>query len=633
MDNNKSRGRIILAMVFALLIAIVIRLFDLQILSEEYRGMADNRVKRVKVIVPPRGNVYDRNDVLYVKNSPTFDMRIVPVELAIPDTQVIAKHLGISNKEIQHKILSARKVSPYREFVVAQYIDPQTYSKLQERTWNFNGIHFNMVSKRAYVYPIGANFMGYIGEVDSVDIKRAPPGTFNMGDLIGKSGIERSYDSLLRGIPGRQVVLKDVFSREVGVFDNGNSDKPAKRGADIQLGIDVELQALGEELMQNKIGSIVAIEPKTGDILAFVSSPTYDPNLLTGGRDFAANWRRLTLDTLKSLLNRPIMGSYPPGSIFKIPAALAALNEGVITAETSFSCGGGFWRNKGKPGCRVHPPLRLTDAITHSCNVYFAETYVNFLNNRRYANVYEGFNKWKEYMELMGAGVKLDIDLPYEKPGRIPSVERYDKWYGKDRWGAMTTISNSIGQGEIEMTPLQMAHMAAIVANRGYYYKPHLVKAIRQEGDKKWVKKEYLSNKTKIDRRHFDVVVDAMERVVLFGTASRAYIDDSIVVCGKTGTVQNSKSDHSVFIGFAPKFNPRIAIAVIIENVGAGGGAWAAPTGSVMIEKFIRRKIVKKQYEYERVKNANFMPSHKPKVYKAPIPIAQAVPAAVVLSE
>ncbi len=610
METHRSRGHMILFVLVLLFCVLIYRLFDIQVLSEKYRGMADKRTKSYKIIVPPRGNVYNRYEEIYVKNSPLFDLRIIPSELSIPDTSLFYEYLELTPKEINNKINSATRQSRYGEYVLAQYIEPSTYSRLQELTWNYGGISFTMSSKRQYEYEVGANYMGYIGEVDSSDIRSAEPGTYRIGDMIGKSGIERSYDTLLRGKPGIQIILKDRLGREVGNFADGKLDESATRGKDIMVGIDTELQAFGEEIMQNKSGSIVAIQPVTGEILAFISSPTYNPSNLTG-QDFRKNWRKLLKGEHNPLLNRPIMGRYAPGSIFKLPLALAALNEGVITPETVYSCGGGFWRNRGKPGCRLHPhPLSLKNAIKYSCNSYFAATYMDFLNHSKYDGIYEAFDTWYDYMYSMGIGHKLQIDLPYERAGNLPSTEMYDdekRWYGHDRWNALTIISNSIGQGEIEMTPLQMANMAAIIANKGFYRRPHLAIATRGEEDSNWVPINYEKISNKVERSHYDVVVDAMEQVVLNGTAYRAYIDREISVCGKTGTVENPHGeDHSVFLGFAPKDDPKIAIAVIIENAG-GGSTWAAPAASLMIEKYIRRDIVKKKYEYVRLTMAKFI--------------------------
>ncbi|GAB4415738.1 MAG: penicillin-binding protein 2 [Bacteroidia bacterium] len=587
----------------AVILLYIGRLFTIQVLSEEYAERAERYVVKTKPILPPRGNIYNRYGEIYVSNEPMFNMLITPQELYIPDTAVLERALGMSREEIRRTIARA----PWRkESDFARYIDTRTYGELQEQMWNFQGISFTASTKRSYRQPVGANILGYISEVSQEEID-ASEGAYRPGDMIGKAGIERSHDAQLRGTQGERKVIKNVHNREVGSYAGGRLDKAPTKGKDIMLGIDTELQAFGESLMQNKKGSIVAIEPLTGEILAFVSAPSYDPNELTG-RELRKNWRQLRNDTLNPLYNRPLMARYPPGSIFKIPVALAALNEGIITADTYYGCGGGFKRNKGKPGCRMHPsPLKLEGAIQYSCNSYFAATYMDFLHaTQPFGNFYAAYDKWYEYMQMMGIGRKLNVDIPYEVSGLLPTAERYDRWYGKDRWMATTIISNAIGQGEILMTPLQMANMVATVANRGYYVEPHFLRGTRESPGNDWSRVRYDTVQTTIARQHFETVIDAMEQVVSSGTARRAFISD-IPTCGKTGTVQNPHGeDHAVFIGFAPKDRPRIAIAVVIENAG-GGGSWAAPTASLMIEQFIRRKIVEKQAEYTRITSVNFI--------------------------
>ncbi|MEZ4772879.1 MAG: penicillin-binding transpeptidase domain-containing protein [Bacteroidia bacterium] len=609
MDNLRIRGGIIIAGIGLIFLIFIWRLFSIQVLNNEYAQKALNYVVKTKSIIPPRGNIYNRYSEIYVSNRPTFNLMITPNELVIPDTSVLIELLGMTQAEIDDIIDKASKHSMLKESVFARYVDPETYGKLQERLWNFGGFSFSASTTRYYRYPVGGNILGYISEVNAREIENSD-GKYISGDLIGKSGIERAHDSTLRGIQGKQKILKDVHNREVGSFAHGKQDKPAIKGREVMLGIDTELQALGEELMRNKKGSIVAIEPATGEILAFISAPSYNPSALTGS-ELQKNWRMLQLDTLNPLFNRPLMAEYPPGSIFKLPVALAALNEGIITPDTYYSCGGGFKRNHGKPGCRHHiTPLKLENAIKYSCNSYFAATYMDFLNNTtKYKDIYEAYNTWYRYMDLMGIGRKLNVDLPYEKDGNLPSTDLYDNervFYGKNRWSATHVISNAIGQGEILMTPLQMANMVAMIAGRGKYFPPHFVKATKGVSDLHWNRVPYDTIRTGIRYEHFAVVVDAMEKVVDGGTAGRAFIP-GIAVCGKTGTVQNPHGEnHAVFVGFAPKENPVIAIAVVLENAG-GGGSWAAPTASIMIEKYIRREIKDKTFEYKRILDANFL--------------------------
>ncbi|RMG17963.1 MAG: penicillin-binding protein 2 [Bacteroidetes bacterium] len=611
-DSLKIRGNIILAVMALVLLTFVVRLFFIQVLNEEYRQRARKYVIKQKAIVPPRGNIYNRYGNIYVSNSPIFDMKITPRELEIPDStfEFLLKELDMSRAEAEKAIEKARNYSTWKESIFAQYVEPEKYSILQEKLWNCRGISFTATTKREYKVQVGANILGYISEVSAAEIA-ASNGQYLSGDFIGKAGIERRYDSILRGKQGVRLVLKDVHNREVGSYKGGALDIKAQKGKDIMLGIDTDLQQYGEQLMANKMGSIVAIEPQTGEILAFVSAPSYEPRQLTG-RELRENWRYLSNDPLKPLYNRPLQAEYPPGSIFKLANALAALNEGIITPATRYSCGGGFWRNGGKPGCRLHAhPQALQGAIMLSCNSYFAATYMDFLNDKKFDDIYQSYNTWYRYMAEMGIGQKLNIDLPYESDGLLPTTDRYDNakyYYGKNRWGATNIISNAIGQGEILMTPLQMANMVALIANRGYYIEPHLVRATKGEDDKVWQKLSYKKVASHIDRVHFETVAEAMERVVANGTGRRAYLND-IAVCGKTGTVQNPHGeDHAVFVAFAPKDKPRIAIAVIIENAG-GGGSWAAPAAGAMIEKYLRGEVVQLKYQAERVRNASFIPT------------------------
>lgn len=609
-DTYKIRGNIILWFIGLVFVVFVVRLFTIQVMNDEYGKRASRFVTKRKAIVPPRGNIYNRYGKIYVSNSPIFDLKITPRELYIPDTTLLMEELDMTREEIEKGIAKARAHSKWQESTFAQYIETDKYSVLQEKLWNFQGISFTATTKRDYKEKVGANILGYISEVSAAEIK-ASEGKYLSGDLIGKAGIERKYDSILRGKQGMRMILKDVHNREVGSYKGGSLDEPAIKGEDIILGIDTELQKFGEELMQNKLGSIVAIEPLSGEILAFVSSPSYKPQKLTG-RELRENWRTLSSDPLKPLYNRPLQAPYPPGSIFKLAVALAALDQGIITPQTSYSCGGGFWRNGGKPGCRMHAhPQRLEGAIMLSCNSYFAATYMDYLNHRKFDNIYESFDSWYTYMAEMGIGQTLGIDLPYEEDGLLPKASRYDNetyYYGKNRWGATNIISNAIGQGEILMTPLQMANMAALIANRGFYVQPHLVRGVKGEDDVHWQKLSYPTRTSSIARQHFETVANAMERVVANGTARRAYISD-IAVCGKTGTVQNPHGkDHAVFVAFAPKDKPRIAIAVVIENAG-GGGSWAAPTAGTMIEKYIRGEIVEKTYEERRIRSTSFIES------------------------
>lgn len=611
MDNLRIRGNIISVFIGCIFMIYIVRLFGIQVVNKNYEGQANRNVIKNKIITPSRGTIFTRDTAVFVTNSPVFDLMVTPNELIIPDTAFLEQVLNLTKEELIKNLKAAKAYSPVKESIIYRNISPITRYTMEEQMWNFYGLSFSEYNMRNYLFPVGANFLGYISEVDSQGIKAKPENLYQNGDLVGKAGIEKFYETELLGKKGKHITLKDVHNREVGSYMDGKLDETEVPGKDALIGIDKRLQLLGEEMMQNKKGSIVAIEPSTGEILAFVSSPAYDPALLTGG-EMKKNWKSLQNDPNKPLYNRPLMATYPPGSIFKLAMSLAALNDGVITPSTHYGCGGGFWRNRGKPRCHGHAPTGgLSGAIQYSCNSYFAAVYYDFLmNHPKYpGDIYGAYNSWYNYMMKLGLGKKLNIDLPFEKSGQIPTSEMYDnpkRWYGKNRWQANTIISNAIGQGEVLMTPLQMANLVAIIANRGYYVEPHIVKSFRDE-NRNWSPLKFNVVNSGIAKEHFSIVVEAMEAVVERGTAKRAFNPD-ISICGKTGTVQNPHGgDHSVFICFAPKDNPKIAIACIIENAGASGGSWAAPLTSVMIEKYLTDTIIKKKVEYQRIKSANFM--------------------------
>ncbi len=611
MDNLKIRGNIIAFVIGGVFFIYILRLFTIQVVNKEYEGQANRNVIKNKIITPSRGAIYTRDTAIFVTNSPVFDLMVTPNELIIPDTAFLMTELNMTKEELIAAVKIAKRYSPVKESIIYRNISPIKRYKMEEEMWNYYGLSFGEYNTRNYRYPVGANFLGYISEVDSQGIKAKPENRYQNGDLVGKAGIEKYYETELLGKKGVNVTLKDVHNREVGMYMDGKLNEQEIPGKDALLGVDRKLQELGEELMQNKRGSIVAIEPSTGEVLAFVSAPTYDPSLLSGS-ELKKNWKTLQNDPNKPLYNRPLMATYPPGSIFKLAMGLAALNDGVITASSHYGCGGGFWRNRGKPRCHGHGPTGgLSGAIQYSCNSYFAAVYYDFLmNHPKYPDdIYGAYHSWYNYMIKLGMGKKLNIDLPFEKSGQIPSAEMYDnpkRWYGKNRWQANTIISNAIGQGEVLMTPLQMANLVAIIANRGHYVEPHIVKSLKST-EQGWLPLKFKRVESGIARQHFEVVVEAMEDVVERGTARRAFNPD-ISICGKTGTVQNPHGgDHSVFICFAPKENPKIAIACIIENAGASGGSWAAPLSSVMIEQYLTDTIVKKKVEYQRIKSANFM--------------------------
>jgi penicillin-binding protein 2 len=615
MNKNYNRGPIMLACFGGVMLLYIVRLLYLQVLSEKYAIKA-NAVDMERVeLYPSRGIIYDRNDKLYVKNSPIFDVVFLPNQITIPDTTILEKYLGLTRERIRDKIKEYTGLDRYHWQPLMTKLSSEQFGRFSEHMWKFDGIKVVSRPIREYNYHAGAHFLGYLSKVDSGDIKKQikeedrEDYPYSGEDLIGKVGIESFYEKKLRGIKGTKLILRDNFNRPMGSFHDGEFDELPVSGIDIKLGVDADLQMLGEQLMTGKRGSIVAIEPETGQILAFVSAPSYDPSELTGST-FGTNYMRLSADPELPLINRPLTAQYPPGSIFKIVQALAALNEGIIDENTHFGCGGSWFRNKGKPACHgAHGGVNLGYGIQQSCNAYFAEVYYTYLNDKRFKDIHEAYQSWYGHMIAFGLGRKLGVDLPDEKTGNVPTKEFYDRQYGAKSWGALTIYSNSIGQGEILLTPLQMANCAAMIANRGWYYPPHFLVAERLVTGQ-WIDEQYTKIQPKGNASQYASVVDAMEKVVLAGTGTRAKID-SISVCGKTGTVENKAGeDHSVFMAFAPKENPKIAIAAIVENAGFGG-TWSAPICALMMEQYLKGKI-KDPAKMKAIVDARFDPMHRP---------------------
>ena len=603
MNEQLRERRWVMAVAMTALVGVfVVRLFYLQVISTDYAASADRNVIKREVLAPPRGVIYDRAGRIYVAVSPVYDLKVVPNELVIRDTAVIEAYLGLSRAELRKRLAAARAYNPNKPSVLERQVSAETFAALQEHLWSTKGIYAEVRNKRDYLYPVGANFLGYISEVNKRDIERGK-GYYDQGDIVGTSGLERQYEQQLRGRKGVKMTLVDVHGREVGPFAEGQLDTTALKGADIVVSIDAHLQQLGEALMANKLGSIVAIEPSSGDILAFVSAPSYDPNRLTG-QAYNGNWRQLSADSLLPLFNRPLMAMYPPGSIFKILNGITALSAGTITEHSLYGCAGGFLRNGGRPKCHAHPtPLNLEGAIQHSCNAYFAGTYVDMLHSGKFDSFNEAYLYWRETMSRYGIGHRIGVDVPNEKPGNLPSDGYYNRIYGKNRWFGMTIVSNAIGQGEVLMTPLQMANVTATLANRGYYVQPHFFKGY--VGARGRLAARFDTIRVEANPRHYDVVVSGMEKVVSSGTGFLARIPD-IAVCGKTGTAENPHGeDHSVFIAFAPKDQPKIAIAVVVENAG-WGGTWAAPIARLMIEYYLKGHVTDK-WALQRILDGDFV--------------------------
>ncbi len=589
-----SRKQTVIAIFLATGIIFLGRLFYLQIIDDSYELSANNNVLRYVTQYPARGLIYDRNGKLLVYNEAVYDLMVLPRQVKDIDTLEFCRLLDITPEGFVQRMKKARDYSRFKPSLFEKQISKETYGYLEEKMYRFPGFFVQPRTLRKYPEPMGAHLLGYVGEVNQSIIDKDP--YYKSGDYIGISGIEKSYEEDLRGRKGIKIRMVDVHNREVGSFQNGLYDTLAVMGKDLYLSIDAELQQYGELLMQGKMGSVVAIEPSSGEILAFLSSPTYDPNLLVG-RVRGKNFSELSKDPVKPLLNRAMMGQYPPGSTFKMVNDLVGLQEGVLNTRTHYTCQG--------PGsspirCTHHhqSPLDVYIAIQQSCNPFHWQVYRSILNNPRRKNVKENYTAWRNHVMSMGFGHKLGTDMQFELSGNIPSAEKFDAIYGKGRWNAMTVRSLSIGQGEILVTPLQLANSAAVMANRGYYFVPHVVKSI---GVNETRNEKFNKVTSTIDPAYFEIAVEGMRQVATMGTARWYQIED-ITMCGKTGTAENPHGkDHSLFMAFAPADQPVIAIAVIIENSGFGS-TWALPVASLMIEKYIKREVSRKDIE-ERMIN------------------------------
>ena len=568
-----------------ILVAIVflIKLFNIQVIDPQYAKAAESNIIQRIIEYPYRGLIYDRNDNLLVYNKPQYDIMVTPSEVENLDTLAFIKIFGIEKEELTEKLKAAQRYSYVKPSPVIKQLTHEEFAAVQDQLVFFKGFSVQARTSRAYKYPILANALGYVSEITKRQLEKDTSKYYKQGDYIGQSGIEAYYEEQLRGRRGVKYKLKNVRGIDKGPFREGEHDTVAIPGENLKLTIDAELQLYGEKLMKGKSGSIVAIEPSSGEILSFVSGPSYNPNRLTG-RKYSENFSEISKDTLKPLFNRPLMAQYRPGSIFKIVQSLVALQEGVISTETYFPC------NMNLVGCHYHGPgEKLKGAITHSCNPYFYNVMKRMVNQEQSEDPYEdtklGLENWSQHIASFGFGGPLGVDLPGEKTGLVPNPDYYDRAYGGRPWKYSNIYSIAIGEGENLVVPIQMANFTAIMANRGYYYVPHLVKAVGDSGEpiEDFKEKKY----TTVDPEHFDVAVEAMAEVVKSGTGQyRAKLKD-IEVCGKTGTVQNDPlPDHSVFIAFAPKDNPKIALAVYVEDAGQGARA-AASIASLMIEKYL----------------------------------------------
>lgn len=607
--KNIDNRKYVIALLFVLIpITFIVRLFYMQVVDDKWKERAAQISENKILTYPSRGIVYDRNQTKIIGNEIYYDIKVVPRQTKNTDSVAFCKLVGISMEEYTARMIKARKYSMRKPSEIVRQIPPDEFSLIAPELYKYPG--FFEVARTLRVYPkqIAAHVLGYMNEVNKGDISK--DNYYKSGDYIGRMGIEKMYEKQLRGQRGVKYYLQDAIGIATGEYENGKYDTLAKQGKNISLSIDWELQAYGEKLMQNKLGSIVAIEPSTGEILAMVSAPSYDPNLLVG-RHLGENYTALYKDTLLPLINRSINTAYMPGSIFKTVMALAGMQEGVITENSSFAC------NKSLIGCHNHPTAQnVSDAVKMSCNPYFVSLTRRIVQQGKSNNIFKdaaiGMDIWAKYVRSFGIGTNLHTDFPTETRGNVPDTKYYNEHLNFN-WAFSTVQSIAIGQGEVTITPLEMANLAAIIANRGYYYYPHFIKDI-EGGD---VPDMYSQpNYTLVDSAYFEPVIDGMWRVVheAGGTARRARMD-SIAVCGKTGTVENFKNingkryqltDHSNFMAFAPRENPQIAISVFIENSGFGG-TWSAPVASLMIEKYINRTIQDTVKE-NRILNANLIP-------------------------
>ncbi len=600
--DYSHRRFILLAVIFLCGILFIIRLFYIQIIDKKYKAYANNNVLRKIYEHPSRGLIYDRNGKLLVHNDAIYDLMVVPRLVNEIDTLQFCRILQISKEEFIYKINKANAYSSILPSIFIREISENSYGYFQENSVSFSGFYIQSSTVRKNPMKIAPHALGYMGEASPAEIEK--DSYYRMGDNIGISGIEKSYEKYLRGRKGVRLVMVDVHNREKGSYRNGAYDTTAIAGINLYSSLDADLQEYSEKLMQNKKGGIVVLDPSNGEILTMVSAPYYDPNRLISGKERGNNYAELLLDETKPLYNRAIMTRYPPGSVFKMPVGLIAMQEKVVSPEQRIFCSGGF--NIGG-GHIIHDHFvgnaDMRVAIQHSSNAYFCNIFRKTVDNPAYENARIAYNKWRNYMLNMGFGKTLDVDLPNESPGFIPSVEFYNQRKGISNWRASSIISIAIGQGEIGVTPLQLANMVAFIANKGYYYTPHIIKGVGKPGliDSKYQKQ----HNTNINKEYFESIILGMRDVVLSGTATSAYVPN-LDICGKTGTVQDPpRANHSVFVAFAPMDNPKIAVAVLIENSGYGS-TWAAPIASLIIEKYLNGEVKRIDLE-NRMMNANLM--------------------------
>jgi len=597
--NLKDR-RLLVIVLFMLVTGLFIgRLFQLQVLDTDWKVKAAHITERSVTKYPSRGVIYDRNGKLVVGNIAVYDLMVVPREIEDLDTVALSRLLSVDLVTLKERLQKAKDYSQFKATAIVKLIPSDEYVNIAEDLGSFKGFYALVRSMRTYPDSVAAHALGYISEVSPRRMEE--DSYYKQGDYIGANGVEAVYEESLRGEKGVEIMLVDVHNNVRGKYEKGIYDTASVSGKDLTSSLDIELQKYGEALLRNKRDTIVAIEPSTGEILAMVNNPAYDPNLLVG-RVRSKNYSVLLSDTLKPLFNRALQAKYPPGSTFKLIDALIGQQLGVTTPNTSYSCNHGYSYGGRKLGCHGHPsPLKLDYSIITSCNAYYCNVFREILDYGETAE--QGYKVWREYVMRFGIGSKLRTDMTGEVEGFIPPVSYYDRFYGSGRWKAHTIISLAIGQGELGVTPMQMANMCSTIANRGWYYTPHVIKKI--DGIAITDSTYMVKHETNIDNKYYQIVIDAMEQVIERGTGRGVRFND-IAICGKTGTAQNPHGkDHSIFIAFAPKDNPKIAMAVYVENVGFGS-TWAAPITSLMIEKYLTGQVTRPEIE-KKMLEANLM--------------------------
>lgn len=604
------RSVVFIGLIVLMGIIIIGKLMYIQVFDDSYKLLAESNSRRKVIAYPSRGLIYDRNGVLLVSNQAVYDVMVIPREVKPFDSTEFCNILNVDRIQLRRMFEEMRqgirnkKISTYKPSVFFKQLSSERYALLQEKLYQFKGFFVQRRTLRKYEHPVAAHILGYVGEVNEGMIES--DAYYVMGDYIGISGIESTYEKELRGEKGVNYLMVDVHGREKGEFRGGMYDTVAVPGKNLSLSLDIELQMYGEKLMANKTGSIVAIKPQTGEVLAMVSAPSYDPSLLIG-RDRSTNFPILTADPLKPLFNRAIQAWYPPGSTFKVINALIGLQEGVVHPETRYPCSMGYNVGNFHLGCHAHAsPLNLEQSIQNSCNAYYCYVFRNIIDNKKYGNVKEALNVWKDYLVRFGLGYRLGVDIANENRGLVPNSDYFDKAKGA-RWTSLGIVSLSIGQGELLVTPIQMANLAAAISNEGYFYTPHVVSAIEDQV----IPSEYRTrHDIGIDTVHFNLVKTGMEMAVWGGAGSTARVAQipDIRICGKTGTAQNPHGkDHSIFMAFAPKDDPQIAISVYVENAGFGA-TWAAPIASLMVEKYINGSVnPNRSHVEQRITDANLI--------------------------